>query len=112
MRCRVTESRATFFDTTTAYPFPSLEASAVKFADENLFPPESSAGNASRASRSLRGNTEKSGREARTAGAAAALHYFTAGARFHTRTKPVGSGTLAFLRLIGLFGHVEIWLCT
>ncbi len=58
MRCRVTESRATFFDTTTAYPRPSFEARAVKFADENLLPSESSVGNASRASRSLRGNTK------------------------------------------------------
>ena len=58
IRCRVIESRATFFDTTTAYPLPSFEARAVKFADENLLPPESSMGNAARASRSLRGNTE------------------------------------------------------
>lgn len=65
IRCLVTESWATFFDTTTAYPcFPldtilsfAAERTAVKCAEENRRPLESVVGNIARESRSLRGNT-------------------------------------------------------
>ncbi len=58
IRCLVTDSRAAFFDTITAYPFDSLGKMTLKFGEETLRPPERAVGNAARESRSRRGNTK------------------------------------------------------
>ena len=51
MRCLVTERRATFLDTTTAYPFASLGRVAVKCADEIRRPVERAGEKTARGSR-------------------------------------------------------------
>lgn len=56
--CLVTESRATFFGTITAYPCVSFGRTTLKCKDETRRPEESAAGNIVRGSRSRRGNTE------------------------------------------------------
>jgi hypothetical protein len=73
MRCLVTESRATFFDTTTAYPFPSSGRITEKCADEKRRPLLSAEGNNARGSLSRRGNTGSDG-EARAPGATTFLY--------------------------------------
>ncbi len=58
IRCLVTERRAVFFDTMTAYPFDSFGKMMLRFEDENLRPVESAVGKTARESRSRRGNTK------------------------------------------------------
>src|SRR3989344_3955014 len=57
MRWRVTESRATFLGTTTAYPRASVETTAEKLGEESRRPFLIAAGNINRGSRSRRENT-------------------------------------------------------
>src|SRR3989344_9612218 len=65
MRCLVTERRATFFDTTTVYPYVPfgrtwsfiVERTAVKCSEENRRPCLRRAGNFERGRRSRRENT-------------------------------------------------------
>jgi len=57
MRCLVTERRAVFLDTTTAYPSVFLETTALKFAEDTLLPLFSADGKSERESRFRRGNT-------------------------------------------------------
>lgn len=54
MRCLVTERRATFLDTTTAYPFAPLGRMMVKCADEIRRPVGEARERAARESRSRR----------------------------------------------------------
>lgn len=56
--CRVTERRATFFDTMTAYPWAFLGNTALKLGDERRRPVERAVGNSPRGSRCRRGNTK------------------------------------------------------
>jgi hypothetical protein len=58
IKCLVTESRATFFDTTTAYPFDSFGEMALKLGEENRRPIEDVPENVARGSRSRCGNTK------------------------------------------------------
>ena len=57
MLCLVTESRAIFLGTTTAYPSPSFGITAAKWVDEILRLVAIAAGNKDRGNRFLRGNT-------------------------------------------------------
>ena len=56
--CRVTESRATFLGTMTAYPLVSFDKIAEKWGEETRLPAERTLGNTVRESRYVRGNTE------------------------------------------------------
>jgi len=58
IRCRVTERRATFLGTTTAYPLALFENTAEKCMEEKRRP-ERILGNNARERRFLIGNTEK-----------------------------------------------------
>lgn len=57
IRCRVTERRATFLDTTTAYPRVAPEETTEKFVDASRRPDVSAAVKVERESRSARENT-------------------------------------------------------
>lgn len=57
IRCLVTESRATFLDTTTAYPSAFFGRITLKCADETRRPFSRAEGNSERASLFCRGNT-------------------------------------------------------
>lgn len=57
MRCLVTERRAVFFDTTTAYPVVFFGIIALKFGDEMRLPAFKADENSVRGSRFRRGNT-------------------------------------------------------
>lgn len=58
MRCRATERRATFFDTTTAYPFVVSGKTAVRWGEEYRLPNSDTGGKITRESLCCRGNTK------------------------------------------------------
>lgn len=105
MRCLVTERRAVFLDTITAYPFESFGRTTVKFVDETRRPLFRADGKSARDRRFRRGNTAGLRGEAFSADSTSFLHDFASGRGLGSGTESVRLRSLSFLRLIGSFRH-------
>lgn len=105
MRWRVTESRATFLETTTAYPETFEGIVAVKCSEVILFPVLRAEAKLVLVRRLRRGNTLYRDGQTLTADPATCLDYFTSRRRFTAREKTMGFRALSLFWLIGLFSH-------
>lgn len=109
---RVTERRATFFDTTTAYPRTPAGITTEKWGEESRRPALRAEENIARGRRSRRENTlfRLRDRQVLAADAAAALDNLAPRCGFRAREESVGLRALPLLWLIGHFCHNNVEL--